>query len=210
MQNGRNRFASGKCTALRFALAWVFVCTLLFPAQGAERLLIDFDQVALTEDGAIPDWYGKEFATGLVLTGEPSAVSEGRLGLYGYLEANPGGNRRGMIQWMLPEDMRDWTQIKGLLVDFYNPNDKDLRMGFAIQTGESWTWQEIAPVRLAPGWTKDIYYPFDQPVWKSASTGWSYVLPPFDLEDVRGINFLVVAFEDGSYEFALDNIRVVE
>src|SRR5690606_12902954 len=55
MHNGRNRFASGKCTALRFALAWVFACTLLFPAQGAERLLIDFDQVALTEDGAIPD-----------------------------------------------------------------------------------------------------------------------------------------------------------
>lgn len=208
MKNGRNGY--GWMALLRLGVALVCLLGALVTAHGADRLLVDFDQLAPDEDGTLPGWDGKEFATGLVLTDNPAVVSVGSAALYGYLEATPGGNRRAMVQWMLPDDLRDWTSIKGLLVDFYNPNDKDLRMGLAIQTGDGWVWQEIAPVRLAPGWTKDIYYSFDTPVWKSSSTGWSYVAPPQDVTDVRGLNFLVVAFEDGSYEFALDNIRVRE
>lgn len=210
MQKGHKRHASPITVPFRLAVALLCLLGLFFTAYGAERLLVDFDQIMLGEDGTVPEWDGKEFATGLTLSDDPTVVSVGKVALYGYLEATPGGNRRAMIQWMLPADLRDWTAIKGVLVDFYNPNDKDLRMGLAIQTGDAWTWQEIAPVRLAPGWTKDIYYAFDEPVWKSANSGWSYVLPPFDLDDVRGINFLVVALEDGEYEFALDNIRVRE
>lgn len=202
--------------ALHRRMTWFGVLLLALFAVGfgsvahaATELWAGFEAAELGEDGLPVGWTLKENGTEMELSHDPTMVSEGTNSLLVTLVSEPGSNRRVMVTWTPGEEGEDWSDVKGMYVDVFNRHTDRIRFGFAIQTGDGWVWQELAPNPIEPGWTKDIYLSFDQAVWKSAATGWTYILPPTGLENLRGINFLIVSYEDGTFQFTLDNVRIV-
>ncbi|MCE5300697.1 MAG: hypothetical protein LLG37_07485 [Spirochaetia bacterium] len=117
---------------------------------------------------------------------------------------NPGQNAVFSMEggW----DMSDVYSIK---FDVYNPADYSMSMTMALSTGDKWTWQESAGIKLKKGWNKDVTVYFKKMNWKNEKSGWSGSVIPDEISSVKRVSFVFNPPDLGKGYVLMDNVTVV-
>jgi hypothetical protein len=107
-------------------------------------------------------------------------------------------------------EMNDWTGVKSVLVDVFNPLSANLKLALAVGTGTDWFWQETDVVILLPGANNDIKFDLLTKRMKSAKTNWSFAADIENPNAVRRVVFKLFTDEPAKGSVFLDDIRLVK
>ncbi len=107
-------------------------------------------------------------------------------------------------------EFNDWTGVKSVLVDAFNPLSANLKLALAVGTGNDWFWQETDVVILLPGANNDIKFDLLAKRMKSAKTNWSFAADIENPNAVRRVVFKLFTDEPAKGSVFLDNIRLVK
>jgi hypothetical protein len=135
-------------------------------------------------------------------------ITEGEKGLKIYFDGNKTGQDKMYVKYEKIKK-NNWSEYKNIVLDIYNPTEKDLSLGMYLQLGEEWDWNESKAVKIKPGLNKNIKINMKNRNWKNAGSGWSYGVK-IDNSDVKGYGILVFGNGepiDDSF-VVIDNIRL--
>jgi hypothetical protein len=104
----------------------------------------------------------------------------------------------------------DWSKVKTVVVDIFNPHKNALKVSLAVCSGGNWDWQETAQVELVPGDNSGVRFNLLDKGMKSAATSWANVSDLLYAEDVKRVVFKFTADVPTTGSVFVDNIRLVK
>jgi hypothetical protein len=145
-------------------------------APAESTLLEDFEQD--------PTWTLDSANDYAALSSTERAATSGKLGL----QVDYADSGRDKVVLRKEVDL-DLSGVERLLIDAQNQNDQAIDFALALRSKDGALW-ELAPLKLAPGWNRDLSFrldekgfkaPFDAAKWKLAATSINrlliYVVP---------------------------------
>lgn len=112
--------------------------------------------------------------------------------------------------YMENPEISDWTDVKSVLVDVFNPLSTPLKLALAVKTGSGWTWQETGIVIIAAGANNDVKFDLLTRQLKSDKTKWAFAA---DIQDPGAVHAVILKFfSDAPARGSafIDNIRLVK
>lgn len=115
-----------------------------------------------------------------------------------------GGNASGMIQLY---DLGNLSALAAVSFDIYNSSLIDVEVSLMLKSGANWQYQETKPVKLSPGWNKDIRFEVNGPIFRKESNN-EYSDKIAFADNVRRFGLLFRSKAAGSGIIFIDNARI--
>jgi hypothetical protein len=181
------------------ALRWIWGLSLALPMTTWAAAPASF----VWEDFELgQSYWGTQFE-GSVMTDaiiSPDFPSSGKNCFRGHFQFPSGGGRAAFST----SQVGDLTGGTVLTVDVYNASPITFKAQFIAKQGQQWTWYQMGPVTIQPGWNRDITFDLTKTV--DEATG--KVTTPVPLSELHQVALVFEAKESAEGYLYMDYLRL--